>query len=83
MCVGVICLNNVCDLNCVCSFRMLFLFVFVCSRVSSFRPFVCTCRMSMILSMFLYVWFASMGWFAKVDSVVEKTLISVVFFALQ
>ena len=46
---GEMCSNNVCDLNCVCSFRMSFLFVFVClyisncSRVSSFRPFVCTC----------------------------------------
>ena len=50
------CSNNACDLNCVCSFRMSFLFVFVClyvsncSRVSSFRPFVCTCRMFMLLS---------------------------------
>ena len=25
----------------------------------------------MLLSMFLYVWFASMRWFAKVDSIVE------------
>ena len=38
--------------------------------MSSFWPFVCMCRMSMLLSMFLYVWFASMSWFAKVDSVV-------------
>ena len=74
---GEMCSNNACDLNCVCSFRMSFLFVFVClyisncSRVSSFRPFVCTCSMFMLLSMFLYVRFASMRWFAKVDSVVE------------
>ena len=72
---GEICSNNACDLNCVCSFSMSFLFVFVClyisncSRVSSFRPFACTCSMFMLLSMFLYVWFASMRWFAKVDSV--------------
>ena len=80
---GEMCLNNACDLNCVCSFRMSFLFVFVglyisnCSRVSSFRPFVCTCRMFMLLSMFLYVWFASMRWFAKVDSVVVLSLIHI------
>ena len=59
LCVwGEICSNNACDLKCVCSFRMSFLFVFVClyisncSRVSSFRPFVCTCRMFTLLSMF-------------------------------
>ena len=68
---GEICSNNACDLNCVCSFRMSFLYISNCSRVSSFRPFVCTCRMFMLLSMILYVWFASMRWFAKVDSVVE------------
>ena len=32
---------------------------------------MCTCRISMLLSMFLYVWFASMRWFAKVNFVVE------------
>ena len=48
-----------------------------CSRVSSFRPFVCTCRMSMLWSMFLYVWFASMRWFAKVDSVAKCSAFAV------
>ena len=60
MCIrdrGVICPNNACDMNCVCSFRISFLCVFMClyisncSRVSSLWPFVCTCRMSMLLSM--------------------------------
>ena len=33
--------------------------------MSSFQPFVCIRRISMLSSMFLYVWFASMRWFAK------------------
>ena len=59
---GEMCSNNACDLNCVCSFRMSFLYyVFVClyisncSSVSSFRPFVCTCRMFMLLFVFTCV----------------------------
>ena len=36
LCVwGVICLNNACDFNCVCSFRMSFLCVFVCLYISN------------------------------------------------
>ena len=52
------------------SFVFVCLYISNCSRVSSFRPFVCMCRMFMLLLMFLYMWFASMRWFAKVDSVV-------------
>ena len=29
------CSNNACDLNCICSFRMSFLFVFVCLYISN------------------------------------------------
>ena len=51
------------------SFRMLILWVFVClyiyscSRVSRVRYFVCACRISMLMFMFVYVWSVSMRWF--------------------
>ena len=32
---GEMCSNNACDLNCVCSFRMSFLFVFMCLYISN------------------------------------------------
>ena len=38
LCVcGELCSNNACDLNCVCSFRMSFLFVFVCLYISTIK----------------------------------------------
>ena len=58
---GVMCSNSMCDLNCVCSFRMMFLCVFVClcisscSRVASFQTFVQACRISILFFMFVYV----------------------------
>ena len=35
------CSNNQCDLNCVCSFRMSFLFVFVCFYISNCSREMC------------------------------------------
>ena len=69
--------KSVCDLNCVCSFRMSFLCVFVClyisncSRVFSFCPFLCMCSISKLSLMFWQVCPVSMRWLANVDSAVE------------
>ena len=56
-------------------------FVYLCDSshltVSNFQPIVYTCRISILLLMFVHVWSASIRWFAKVDLVVEVMLLCV------
>ena len=59
--VRVLCTNSIYDLKCVCSFRMMFQFIFLClyissiSNVSTFWAFVFTCSISTLLLMLVYL----------------------------